>query len=146
MKKNLFSRGIYISVILVYLLLDGVVNAQIQSAQSGNWSSSSTWIGGVIPNENDAVIINANHQVTLENAAFATRNANTTVNLNGTLVASVTCVNNASMLVNGSFKLIPGGWATGNNFVYGTSSNLIFDLGSGFYEVYNTDVFWPITN
>lgn len=146
MKKNLFSRGIYISVILVYLLLDGVVNAQIQSAQSGNWSSSSTWVGGVVPNANDAVIINANHQVTLENTAFATRNANTTVNLNGTLVASVTCVNNASMLVNGSFKLIPGGWATGNNFVYGTSSNLIFDLGAGFYEVNNTDVFWPVTN
>lgn len=146
MKKNLFSRGIYISVILVYLLLDAVLNAQIQSAQSGNWSSSSTWIGGVIPNENDAVIINANHQVILDNTAFATRNADTTINLNGTLVASVTCVNNASMLVNGSFKLISGGWATGNNFVYGTSSNLIFDLGSGFYEVNNTDVFWPVTN
>jgi len=146
MKKNLFSRGIYISVILVYLLLDAVLNAQIQSAQSGNWSSSSTWIGGVIPNGNDAVIINTNHQVTLDNTAFATRNADTTINLNGTLVASVTCVNNASMLVNGSFKLISGGWATGNNFVYGTSSNLIFDLGSGFYEVNNTDVFWPVTN
>ncbi len=146
MKKNLFSRGIYISVILVYLLLDAVLNAQIQSAQSGNWSSSSTWIGGVIPNGNDAVIINTNHQVTLDNTAFATRNANTTINLNGTLAASVTCVNNASMLVNGSFKLISGGWATGNNFVYGMSSNLIFDLGSGFYEVNNTDVFWPVTN
>lgn len=146
MKKKLFSRGIYISVILVYLLLDAVLNAQIQSAQSGNWSSSSTWIGGVIPNGNDAVIINTNHQVTLDNTAFATRNADTTINLNGTLVASVTCVNNASMLVNGSFKLISGGWATGNNFVYGTSSNLIFDLGSGFYEVNNTDVFWPVTN
>lgn len=146
MKKNLFSRGIYISVLIIYLLLDAVLLAQIQSAQSGNWSSSTTWVGGIIPNGNDAVIINANHQVTLDNSAFATRNANTTVNLNGTLTASVTCVNNASMLVNGSFKLISGGWATGNNFVYGTSSNLIFDLGSGFYEVYNTDVFWPITN
>ena len=146
MKKNLFSRGIYISVLIIYLLLDAVLLAQIQSAQSGNWSSSTTWVGGIIPNGNDAVIINANHQVTLDNSAFATRNANTTVNLNGTLAASVTCVNNASMLVNGSFKLISGGWATGNNFVYGTSSNLIFDLGSGFYEVYNTDVFWPITN
>lgn len=146
MKKNLFSRGIYISVLIIYLLLDAVLLAQIQSAQSGNWSSSSTWIGGLIPSENDAVIINAHHQVILDNTAFATRNANTTVNLNGTLAASVTCVNNASMLVNGSFKLISGGWATGNNFVYGMSSNLIFDIGSGFYEVYNTDVFWPLTN
>jgi hypothetical protein len=37
--------------------------ATITSNQSGNWGDTSTWIGGVLPGDGDAVVISAGHSV-----------------------------------------------------------------------------------
>ena len=38
----------------------------VQSVSSGNWSSTSTWQGGVVPGASDDVIIKSNHVVVVD--------------------------------------------------------------------------------
>jgi len=76
-----------------YLSVTGT-GAAITSVSPGNWSSSSTWSGGVVPSCTDNVVIA--HQVTVDNSV----NVNDiTINSNGNLIAdqSVTVQNNFTM-------------------------------------------------
>jgi len=99
----------------------------ITSTTSGNWSSTSTWIGGVVPIATDNVVIANTHTVILDGAVTREAGTTTTVNSGGTLAAAATLTNNGTVTVNGAFQLNPGGWATGTNFVYGSDSNVIFN-------------------
>lgn len=94
-------------LIIILLLAPLFLYAQsdtIKSAQSGNWSSSSTWVGGVIPDEAHMPIILSGHTVTLNTSAII---AGMTINAGGTLqystTVSATLQSTKSIIVAGTF-------------------------------------------
>lgn len=112
--------------------------AIITSAQSGLWSSTSTWSGGVLPANNDSVVIAATHQVefdvnlssftngikgiTIQNGAklFCTRTQNSSLSVSSITrsgsTATVTC--NGHGLINGDTVYISGSTVYGYNGKY----------------------------
>ena len=92
------------------------------------------------------------NNLTVSNTAGVTLSGANTIN--GTLTVDAgttlknggyTLTNNGTANINGSFQLDPGGWATGNNFVYGAAGTLVFNNTSS-YGVNSGDAFWPTTN
>lgn len=69
-------------------LFGTVLNAQITSSQSGDWSSPSTWVGGNVPNSTNDVIIASGHIVTVDvessckNISFADTSSRLGLNAN----------------------------------------------------------------
>lgn len=119
----------------------------ITSAQTGNWSSTSTWVGGVVPTSGVNAIIASTHVVTMDTTTggINVRNSGTTttVNSGGTLATAVTYTNDGATTINGSFQLNSGGWSSGaNNLVYGAAGTLIFN---NTYTA-NSGTYWPTTS
>ncbi|MFN3941010.1 MAG: beta strand repeat-containing protein [Flavobacterium sp.] len=118
-----------------------VLPSAIQSTQTGNWSDTSTWVGGVVPGDGDNVQINNGHTVT---TGARTRNSGTTtiVAAGGTLAVTGTYTNNGTTTINGTFRLNGGGWSNGSDFVYGANGTLEFNTT---YTA-NSGSYWPVTN
>ena len=62
----------------------------ITSAQTGLWSATATWVGGVVPGENDTVTIAATHTVTVDGTYIVGNDATPGLTINGRLRASRT--------------------------------------------------------
>jgi hypothetical protein len=62
----------------------------ITSAQTGLWSATTTWVGGVVPGENDTVTIAATHTVTVDGTRIVGNDATPGLTINGRLRASRT--------------------------------------------------------
>ncbi len=77
-----------ILLLIVIVLFGTVLNAQITSSQSGDWSSPSTWVGGNIPNSTNDVIIASGHIVSVDiessckNISFADTSSRLGLNAN----------------------------------------------------------------
>jgi len=70
-----------------------------------------------------------------------------TVSTGGILKTGANTFTNSSVAnINGSFQIDEGGWATGNNFVYGTAGTLVFNNSSAPYGVGGTPAYWPATS
>ncbi|MEO6681429.1 MAG: hypothetical protein ABIN48_01265, partial [Ginsengibacter sp.] len=98
----------------------------VESQQSGYWNDGSTWVGGIVPNLNQTVLINEGHIVHVDGTGIPTRNANT--------------------YINGTFQLNTGGWIGGSNqFIYGSNGTLNFNT-NGEYGVEANHIYWPSDN
>src|SRR5712692_2484198 len=90
--------------------------ATITSAQTGNWSATTTWVGGVVPVAGDNAVIAAGHTVTL------TANSNITgltVNATGVMATSTFTLGvSGNLVVNGTLS------GTGATTLSGAGTNI----------------------
>lgn len=81
----------FVTLIFIMWLLTFSFSADaalIRSATSGNWSTGSTWLGGVAPGCNDSIVIEAGHSISISsNITFACASY-IPISLTGTLVFS----------------------------------------------------------
>ena len=94
---------------VVFFGLFSVLTAQITSAGDGNWAVPSTWIGGVLPDSTDNVLIDTPHTVTIPTAETALM-LNLRIDSGGTLNAEsyyVTLEVFGDWLNNGTFDFTP---------------------------------------
>jgi len=129
-KKTFYSEKYSLNTLsglltgMILLILSQSLSGSIQSAQSGNWSSPSTWVGGSVPGPSDDVTITANHTITVDVPVVISQLTMST----GTLQGS------QSFTVNGNVTM-SGGWygLVGTNSISGnvTITGGSFDHGSG---------------
>lgn len=125
--------------LLFAVLLSALFTAQISSFQSGNWNTPSTWVGGIVPGQNDEVQIS--HAVTLSN--FIYRNNRTVITADGRLILNQGMqheLTNVSAFpeVTGVLEMSAGGYLTGNGPQYQTHSELRYSSGG----VYGRSIEW----
>lgn len=112
----------FILIVLLNLNYSLNISCQISSFQSGDWTQTSTWVGGVVPTRTDNVIIKSNHTVEITS---------------GRDVRSIEIESNAILkLSNGSIVRIYPGFIATQNFV----NNGIVD-GPGTLKIYGYTYF-----
>jgi len=104
----------------------------IESAQSGPWESTSTWVGGVVPSCANVAILSG-HTVTVGASTTATPN-NVIINAGGTLSATggsitVGCVNKNNYINNSGTLSVSGGSLVVNGNINNVSGSTFAQTG-----------------
>lgn len=88
----------------IFLFASGLMNAQIVSAGSGNWSESSTWTGSTVPGINDDVVISTDHVVTINtDASCKNLSINSKLEFEDVVGRTLTCSGNIVINSGGNF-------------------------------------------
>jgi hypothetical protein len=87
------------------LTIEEFVPSTITSAQSGNWSNPTTWVGGIVPTANNHVVIDSTHTVTSN--VNISRMQDLTIN-GGTFIYFSTATNTVSQIF-GNLTISGGG-------------------------------------
>lgn len=116
-KKTFLNLFLGIGLLLA---AQGMQAATITSAQSGSWTDTSTWVGGVVPVAADYVIVASEHNLT-----FALTAATTLGGLNVQSGASLTVTGNFTFSLG---NVSPFSNIAGNLTIIGTSSRTIGNL------------------
>lgn len=145
------AANIFVDDVTTYNAVPAAIVGTITSAQTGNWSDTTTWVGGVVPTSGVNAIIASPHVVTMNTTTggINVRNSGTTTTINSgaTLATAVTYTNSGTTTVNGTFQINEGGYANGNALTYAaTGSTLIMNNSSGPYGISTGQSFWPTTN
>ena len=93
-----------IAALLVIFSCSSIDAATIESAQSGDWMLTSTWVGGVLPGAADDVVINTGHTVTLSAnrpCKAMTIETSATLTLSGLLTNSGPVINQGTLTLSG---------------------------------------------
>ena len=116
-----------LQTLLIVVTITGLSYGQITSAQSGNWSDITTWVGGVVPDSANNVVIAAGHVVNVN--ALTARCAN--INFADTL-AKLRLDTLSQLTVYGNFTVFSTAhkafesWAIGSPLVFaGGSTQLV---------------------
>src|SRR4030042_2322353 len=80
-----------------------------RSAQSGNWTTGATWVGGVAPGPNDHAVVRDGHTVRLVTGGAGTFIQNLTIDAGGVLDADNKEMNvSGKFIVNGNYTSFEG--------------------------------------
>lgn len=129
-----------LSILLIILLLPCVAwGAAITSAQSGNWSATATWTGGVVPGIGDTVTIN--HAVVVDTDwTIGTSPADQTtmvITVSG-LAGRLSVADGVTLTAKGNVYINPGTSLANYRlgFVLGAGSSMIVDASGQPGQVY----------
>jgi len=139
MKPVFFGQALrlFLPLILPFLFQVNLDAVTVFSKQSGSWTSTSTWQGGVVPSYNDYIIIQENHQVTNSNPFTQ----NGFLEVRGTLVLSgntVRSFNPDGLLEIDGLLIIQGG-TTHIDCVTAGSGTFRQTGGSTYFEKYHVN-------
>ncbi|MGB8191909.1 MAG: G8 domain-containing protein [Chitinophagaceae bacterium] len=112
----------------------------VTSAQSGNWSTASTWAGGIVPTATDNVIIASGHTITYDVASGSANslvvNNSATLQLNASMLLSVAAnaSNSGTINLGSSANLRIGGDLTNGSVIAPAmgAANTLISIGSNF--------------
>lgn len=120
------------NVAATYTLASIASEAPIESAQSGPWESTSTWVGGVVPSCANAAVLSG-HIVTVSSTTTATP-SNVIVNTGGTLAVTggsitVGCINKNNYVNNNGTLSVSGGTLVVNGNINNASGSTFSQTG-----------------
>lgn len=121
------------------------VNSSWTTAADGNWSSTSTWQGGVVPVSGQPITIA--HDVSLDqNTTVSSVTINTgktlTINSGNKLQTGGGVTVTGALTVNGSLQINSGGYVATNAPAYSNGSTLIYNTGA----TYGRNLEWSATS
>jgi hydroxyethylthiazole kinase-like sugar kinase family protein len=125
------NKGQLFCFILAVMAFISAAHAQTTSAASGNWSSGSTWVGGVVPTGGDIVIANG-HTVIIDKNISVTNltvggGTSGMLTFDGTTNREVVIAGNLTVAAGGSFVVSVPVNATGD---VTAASNVITNVSS----------------